>query len=69
MDWNDWEVLEARLTEVQDQLAAEAVQRNEQAFESLCIGKKGIGGVYGMGQWLQGAVRRARRRIVGEQPG
>jgi 1-acyl-sn-glycerol-3-phosphate acyltransferase len=46
------EVIETRLTEVQDQLAAEAVQRNEQAFESLCMGKEDIGGIKGLRDWF-----------------
>ncbi len=50
--------IEAALTSTQDALAAEAIQRDPAAFETLVAGKVGIGGFYDMWRrgnaWLRG---------------
>lgn len=51
--------LEARLAETQDRLAAEALARDPAAFETICRGRAGIGGVYD-------AWRRLRARLRGQ---
>jgi hypothetical protein len=58
---SDWTaVLETRLEEAQDALAAEALARDTARFEVLLGGSAGVGGVYGV--W-----RRLKARVKGER--
>lgn len=59
----DWTaLLAARLQAAQDALAEAALARQPQAFTSLLHGNAGVGGVYGLTQWLR-AYRREHGRL------
>lgn len=54
----DWDALLARrLEEAQDALAAAAMERDPEAFETLIGGRAGIGGVYDLWRALRAALR------------
>jgi hypothetical protein len=51
-------VLETKLQETQDALAAESIRRDEQLFTTLLSGRAGVGGVYDLWRRLAATWRR-----------
>lgn len=67
-------ILEAELHALQDSLAARAIRRSESEFETLCLGRAGVGGLYDatrrMVSWSRGKrfEQRHMRSTPEQQP-